>query len=390
MKKEERLVLKSSLGFTLVELMVAVAITAILLTAAYQVLVGQSRVYETQEQTIDMQQSVRAALDFLSRELRMAGYMVDSSTNVFPPNLINNDASGPDILDGTDSITFVGNTRYGTLIQASPVVGEYTVNVYPALTQNMEFKANDQVNIVAYNPPIVVGTQPTRNKLNLVNLTITTVAYGDPTDPTNTPTMLTLDNDISQPTNFDVSFPLPLAGDYVTIVPQTVSYRVNNDNVLQRSDDNGANWDDLIEEVEDLQFVYAFDSDARGGIDIDAVSSDIIWVVDRDNDGDLDTQVQADGSTVSPIPEPDDWDGTGWDGANVDYSGDTINCPIRAVRVSILIRSARQNPDPRFRDRALANEFALVEDHDRTSLGIQDGFRRRLLQSVVKLRNLGI
>ena len=49
--------MKKVFGFTLIELMIAVALAAILLTAAYQVLVSQSRVYEAQDQTIDMQQN---------------------------------------------------------------------------------------------------------------------------------------------------------------------------------------------------------------------------------------------------------------------------------------------------------------------------------------------
>lgn len=98
-------ILKKPFGFTLIEFMIAVALAAILFTAAYQVMVSQSRVYEAQEQTIDMQQNVRAALDFMSRELRMAGYGVSAGTTIFS-NLINNDAADPNIDDETDSLTF--------------------------------------------------------------------------------------------------------------------------------------------------------------------------------------------------------------------------------------------------------------------------------------------
>ena len=355
---------KNSPGFTLIELMVAVLIAAILLTAAYQVLVGQSRVYETQEQTIDMQQNVRAALDFMGRELRLTGYGVEFTFNVFS-NLINNDATDPNIDNGTDSITFVANTNYGSVISDQTISpGDTTIEVNPAPNQNMEFQGGvdgDVVNILS----VIPGTGKVR--LNFPDVTITNVVYGDPTVFPRTPTTITLDTTINT-TNFDPAYMLPQAGDYVTIQPRTISYRVNN-NILQR-DDGVSGWQDLILDVEDLQFVYAFDEDGDGDIDTDA--SGIIWAVDTDNDGFLDNQVNVDGSTSAL-------------GTNVDISGSSTNCPIRAVRVSILVRTARENPDPRFR-----SQYSCPRVEDHPAPGTNDGFRRRLLRSVVKLRNLGL
>ena len=207
---------KNSPGFTLIELMVAVLIASILLTAAYQVLVGQSRVYETQEQTIDMQQNVRAALDFMGRELRLTGYGVEFTFNVFS-NLVNNDAGDPNIDDGTDSITFVANTSYGSVISDQTISpGDTTIQVNPAPNQNMEFQAGDVVNVVS----VIPGTGKVR--LNFPNVTITNVAYGNPTVFPMTATTLTLDTPINT-TNFDPAYMLPQAGDYVTIQPRTIS-----------------------------------------------------------------------------------------------------------------------------------------------------------------------
>lgn len=60
-------------GFTLVELLIAMAIGAVLLTATYELLNTNSKLYYSKENTMVMTQDLRAATDFLIREIRMAG-----------------------------------------------------------------------------------------------------------------------------------------------------------------------------------------------------------------------------------------------------------------------------------------------------------------------------
>lgn len=69
-----RLVTASSRGgFTLVELLIAIAIGGVLLTATYELLNTNSKLYYSKENTMVMTQDLRAATDFLIREIRMAG-----------------------------------------------------------------------------------------------------------------------------------------------------------------------------------------------------------------------------------------------------------------------------------------------------------------------------
>ena len=69
-------------GFTLVELLVAMAITAVVMGAVYSLYKTQQESYIAQDQVVEMQQNVRASLYQLARDLRMAGFNPQRSPNV--------------------------------------------------------------------------------------------------------------------------------------------------------------------------------------------------------------------------------------------------------------------------------------------------------------------
>ena len=70
-------------GFTLVELMIAMALGLIVLGAMYGVFTSQSKHFSNQEQIVEMQQNARMAIDIISREIRMAGYNPKRTTGSF-------------------------------------------------------------------------------------------------------------------------------------------------------------------------------------------------------------------------------------------------------------------------------------------------------------------
>jgi type IV pilus assembly protein PilW len=61
-------------GFTLTELMVAMAISMAVLAAITTTFMTQTKIYNAQEQINEMEQNARGALDVITRELKMAGY----------------------------------------------------------------------------------------------------------------------------------------------------------------------------------------------------------------------------------------------------------------------------------------------------------------------------
>lgn len=61
-------------GFTFTELLIAMAIGCVLLGAVIGTFILQGKSYDAQEQITEMVQTTRAAMDMISREIRMAGY----------------------------------------------------------------------------------------------------------------------------------------------------------------------------------------------------------------------------------------------------------------------------------------------------------------------------
>lgn len=63
-----------SRGFTLIEVMIAMAIAGIVTAAIYAVFISQSKTYSAQEQIVDLQRGLRFGMSLLERDLRQAGY----------------------------------------------------------------------------------------------------------------------------------------------------------------------------------------------------------------------------------------------------------------------------------------------------------------------------
>jgi prepilin-type N-terminal cleavage/methylation domain-containing protein len=65
---------KDNRGFTLVELLIAMALGLVVLGAVLKVFVSQNRTNAAQQEVAYAQQNVRAAMDLMAREIRSAGY----------------------------------------------------------------------------------------------------------------------------------------------------------------------------------------------------------------------------------------------------------------------------------------------------------------------------
>jgi type IV pilus assembly protein PilW len=67
-------IMKRENGFTLVELLVAMAITIVVIVSIYSLYTTQQKSYMAQEQIVAMQQNLRAGMTLLAMDLMTAGY----------------------------------------------------------------------------------------------------------------------------------------------------------------------------------------------------------------------------------------------------------------------------------------------------------------------------
>lgn len=69
-------------GFSLIELLVTLAIVGLLMAAVYGIQIANVRAIKVEEERVEIQQDQRIAIDFLARELRSAGY--DKAESLLP------------------------------------------------------------------------------------------------------------------------------------------------------------------------------------------------------------------------------------------------------------------------------------------------------------------
>jgi len=108
--------LHSKRGFSLIELMIALAITSVLLVGIYSAYSIQQRSYKTQRLIVSVQQNLRGALAVMEDEIRMAGY--DSNTpytGFFGITDITIDGNGNGTLEFTGDFGGAGSENNGTL-----------------------------------------------------------------------------------------------------------------------------------------------------------------------------------------------------------------------------------------------------------------------------------
>jgi type IV pilus assembly protein PilW len=60
-------------GFTIVELLIYMAMFVVVLGAMYSIMISNTRSYSSQENRVEMTQDLRAAMNLMVREIRMAG-----------------------------------------------------------------------------------------------------------------------------------------------------------------------------------------------------------------------------------------------------------------------------------------------------------------------------
>lgn len=378
------IILHNKRGFTLVELLVVVAISGVILSAILTLFTNSQVTYNVQEDVAAMQQNVRTAKMFLERDIRMAGSGV---MNLNGPNLAtvqplwfeNNVGT-----TGTDRLTILYDAQQGQ--DCGPLTAPATslCSDLPPLTlvasmpknaasANIEEELSNapysnwlgkcSCNGAVYDlsapsdkmPVLVAAPDKSQGALLILSqitnnsgsgtldkiLNAANVSYNKIADPGNTvlydfldiPTSTTLQNKLlnTMPGGSTISFFTPQNLYRATYY---VATDANGISVLYRDLNDGNTPEVIAEHIEDLQCAFTLDD----GTTI--------------NDRDL---------TAAEIPE------------------------VRLVTISILGRS----PHPHIQGIGeFEGQREQIEDHPAATT--TDNFRRRLLQTTIKIRNFGL
>jgi prepilin-type N-terminal cleavage/methylation domain-containing protein len=147
-------IFKENRGLTLIELLVALVLSALIIAALYRTFLGQQKTYMVQEQVVEMRQNLRGAISNMMRELRMTGF--GSVATLLPvtfgsglnavtyQNVVNRNmpSTVPSIMPGTEWITIVTALTSSWAKLKGPGSGtEIVVSNYPDF--DIDFKKDD-------------------------------------------------------------------------------------------------------------------------------------------------------------------------------------------------------------------------------------------------------
>jgi len=107
---------RNTRGFTLVEILVVLAVFGIIMGAVYSLYITNQRAAYTSDETVEVQQNLRIAMDAITKDLRMAGMLVDP-------------LAAPPISVGTDDVNKGPKDLTQTLGQNPQVPGSDAVTI---------------------------------------------------------------------------------------------------------------------------------------------------------------------------------------------------------------------------------------------------------------------
>jgi len=110
--KKQRLTRINNRGFTLAELLIGLFVSAVVMTTILSAYYSQNKSYAVQEQVAAMVQNLRAAMDIMIREIRMAGYDPTGTANAGIVTANTTSITITEDLDGDGSVAGDENIPY--------------------------------------------------------------------------------------------------------------------------------------------------------------------------------------------------------------------------------------------------------------------------------------
>lgn len=321
--------LRSSSGFTMVEMLVAVGILGVVVAGVMETFVVQNRAYTVVDETTEAQQNLRAISYLIERDLRSTGFMVEEGAAACGIDNTNQ----PDVLFVTDTEP-VNPTKATTAALGATIVAGYSASASEKLlTVDDVVIDRDAAPADAYFDTSGDGVPDSDFVVGRGAILVDTSNPGLGTACGLVTAVNAAGNQVR------VDFQNFISGGGSLVLIPAISYSVDATGTLLR---NGMA---LASDVEDLQVAYFIDADENGTI-----------------------------TTPSEYP--------GSDASPVDYlSRYTDHSKLREIRFNIVVRS--RSTDPTY------SEGFVQATENRGAVGVNDGFRRRVFTSTVRPRNLG-
>lgn len=134
-------------GITLIELLVAFVICAVVIAAIYRVFIAQSRAYVVQDQVVEVQQNIRSVMELIVRDLRMTGFDYDNSDSAL--RISDFKPLPPYLVSGNSITVWYENFRPGPPKESEIHEIRYTLN-------NTSLERQLTVNGVAQPPEVLL------------------------------------------------------------------------------------------------------------------------------------------------------------------------------------------------------------------------------------------
>jgi prepilin-type N-terminal cleavage/methylation domain-containing protein len=178
---------QSSAGFSLIELMVAVAIMGIVTAQLFVVFANQKKVFTSNDRALDVQEAARLTLDLISFDTRMAGFMVPKYTAV---SSVDGGANGADRFCASAPGSAGSGGTVPTMVarfNGATLVNNITANSVTVNTTDLDLDGDGIADFVVQSGVIVASETRTycaRISAINVNGATATIDFANPEDAT--------------------------------------------------------------------------------------------------------------------------------------------------------------------------------------------------------------
>ncbi len=356
-------------GFSLIEMMVSMAILALITVYLTDMLLRQSRTYTVVDQVTEMQQNTRVVSDILERELRTTGFMTEESGVFCGVDLL----AAPDIVVVSDATVFDPTDQSASNMGVDITDADYsgagidTFNVADTSLEGTPFYDVDGDNtpdsdFFDVQPPAGAG-MPTDQSGGVIVYDSTNPSWGVRcgriVPGSVTATRIQVDWTFGMPAVIPLPGAIPVPGD-LYMLPATV-YQVDQPAGIaappatSRLLRNGLA---IVEDVEDMQVAMWFD---------------------LDND-DVQDAGEYLGARTIPVADPL---------AGVQFrQNERDNRLLREVRVNLMLRTRQQDPNVIANALQPQGQYQNLENRN-TPVPVADAFVRRVQTLTVRPRNVG-